>query len=172
LEEYENAKRRGAHIYGEIAGYGLSSDAYHMTSPDLSGESAAMCMKAALKDANLSMEHIDYINAHGTGTQANDKMETNATKNVFGKKAYTIPMSSIKSMIGHTFGASGAIEAVACSLALEYEYIPPTINLMNPDPECDLDYVPNKSIKKHVRCIMSNSYAFGGNNASIIIKKL
>ena len=171
LESYENAISRCAHIYGEVIGYGLSCDANHMTAPDISGEGASLSINNALFDAQLNIDEIDYINAHGTGTSLNDLMETVAIKKVFGKKAYDIPISSIKSMIGHSFGASGAIEALTCALVLENGVIPPTINYNEPDPECDLNYVPNKSITKDVNVTLSNSYAFGGNNASIIIGK-
>ncbi|RJQ65565.1 MAG: beta-ketoacyl-[acyl-carrier-protein] synthase family protein [Desulfobacteraceae bacterium] len=171
LESLDQAIARNAHIYGEVAGYGLSCDAYHMTAPDISGQGASLSMRAALDDAGVSIDDVDYISAHGTGTPLNDKMETTASKSVFGNRAYEIPMSSIKSTLGHTFGASGAIELAACALILERGIIPPTINYQQPDPECDLDYVPNAAIEKTVRVAMSNSYAFGGNNASLIVKK-
>ncbi len=171
LEALDNAKKRGANIYGELAGFGLSCDADHITSPTVDGKKAALSMRNAIRDSGLSADDIDYISAHGTGTTLNDRMETNAAKIVFGERAYKIPVSSIKSMIGHTLGAAGAIEAVACTLIIKNGIIPPTINYNEKDPLCDLNYVPNNSIEKNVETILSNSYAFGGNNASIIIKK-
>jgi 3-oxoacyl-[acyl-carrier-protein] synthase II len=171
LETDENAIKRGAHIYCEILGYGNSCDANHATAIDEQGAGPALAMTNALQDATLSPESIDYINAHGTGTLKNDKLETLAIKNVFNSLAYDIPVSSIKSMIGHSFGASGAIEAAASAMTLENDTIPPTINYETPDPDCDLFYVPNHSLKKEVNIVMSNSYAFGGNNASLILAK-
>jgi 3-oxoacyl-[acyl-carrier-protein] synthase II len=171
LEALEHALKRKANIYAEIVGYGLSCDANHMTAPDVSGDSAALSIQMALADAEIYSNEVDYINAHGTGTPLNEKMETNGIKKVFGSYAYKIPVSSIKSMIGHTFGASGAIEAVTCSLVLVNDIIPPTINYEEPDPECDLDYVPNVARKKEVNIVLSNSFAFGGNNATLIFRK-
>ena len=171
LESYENATSRKARIYGEVIGYGLSCDGSHMTAPDVSGKSAAAAMQTAMDDAGIAAEDIDYVNAHGTGTPLNDKMETNGVKKAFGKHAYVTPISSIKSMIGHTFGASGAIEAVACMLALNRNQIPPTINYQEQDPDCDLYYVPNLAVEKELFVIMSNSFAFGGNNASLLFRK-
>jgi 3-oxoacyl-[acyl-carrier-protein] synthase II len=171
LEELEHAKQRNAKIYAELSGYGLTSGASHMVMPDSEGEDAAQTMALALKDANLQPSDIDYINAHGTATQANDKAETKAIKTLFGKNAYKIPISSTKSMVGHTLGAAGAIEAVICCLTIENDVIPPTINYENPDPECDLDYVPNLARNHRVNAALSNAFAFGGNNASIIFKR-
>ncbi len=171
LETPEAATKRAAKIYGEVAGFGLSCDAAHMTSPMVGGEGAALSMLEAIRDAGLSADDIDYISAHGTGTALNDRMETNAVKRVFGERAYRIPMSSIKSMIGHTLGASGAIEAAACAMILETGIIPPTINYTEKDADCDLYYVPNKAAEARVNTILSNSYAFGGNNASIILRR-
>jgi len=171
LEELEHALQRGAKIYAEIAGYGTTLDGYHMTRPEPSGEQKIEAVKDALKDANVSENDIDYINAHGTATVLNDKNETMVVKKVFGKRAYEIPMSSTKSMIGHTFGAGGAIETMAAILAMEHGTLPPTINCDNPGPECDLDYVPNKSREKKVNVALKNSFGFGGKNTTLVIKK-
>jgi len=169
IESRENAT--GRRLYAEVSGYGLSADAYHVTSPAPDGLSIAEAIKTAIRKADLSPDDIDYINAHGTGTIANDLAETNAIKAVFGKKAYKIPISSTKSMIGHCLGAAGALEAVACISALENRIIPPTINYKTPDPECDLDYVPNTARHVDVKAILSNSLAFGGNNTALVLKK-
>jgi 3-oxoacyl-[acyl-carrier-protein] synthase II len=171
LEELEFAKRRGATILAEISGYGHTNDAYHVSAPAENGYGAVLCMRQALQNANLSVNQIDYINAHGTSTPLNDKSETAAIKTVFGKKAYQVPISSTKSMTGHLLGASGALEAVICVLVLEHQFIPPTINYETPDPECDLDYVPNQGRAATVRHILSNSFGFGGHNASIILSQ-
>jgi len=171
LEELEFAKRRGATILAEISGYGQTNDAYHVSAPAENGYGAVLCMRQALQNANLSVNQIDYINAHGTSTPLNDKSETAAIKTVFGKKAYQVPISSTKSMTGHLLGASGALEAVICVLVLEHQFIPPTINYETPDPECDLDYVPNQGRAATVRHILSNSFGFGGHNASIILSQ-
>ncbi|HZK24930.1 MAG TPA: beta-ketoacyl-ACP synthase II [Oscillospiraceae bacterium] len=171
LEELEHALKRGAKIYAEVAGYGLSSDAYHITAPDPDGAGAQLCMSMAIKDAGLRPEDVDYINAHGTSTQLNDKTETQAIKRVFGEHAYDLAVSSTKSMTGHLLGAAGGIEAIICALAIENGMIPPTINYEHPDPECDLNYVPNQAIARPVQTAMSNSFGFGGTNASLIIKK-
>ena len=171
LEELEHAKKRNAKIYGEIVGYGMTGDAYHMTAPDIEGEGAARCMANALKDASLRPEDISYINAHGTSTSLNDKIETLAIKKVFGNQAKKIPVSSTKSMLGHQLGAAGAVEFVICCLAIERGVIPPTINYETPDPDCDLDYVPNKARKVKVDACLSNSLGFGGHNATVIVKK-
>jgi len=171
LESLEHAKERGAEILAEIAGAGMSADAFHETSPDPTGSGAALAMSRALEDAGMSPEEIDYINAHGTGTPHNDSMETAAIKKIFGKKAYSIPVSSTKSMIGHLLGAGGPVEAVACIIGMREGFIPPTINYKVPDPECDLDYVPNTSRKANIRTALSNSFAFGGNNATLVMKK-
>ena len=170
LEEMERAVRRGAPIYAELLGYGSTSDAFHMTKPSFEGQ--ARSMSEALKEAGVMPKNIDYINAHGTATQWNDLLETQAIKNIFGEYAYKLPISSSKSMHGHTMGAAGAIEFVVSLLAIKHQAIPPTINLDQPDPECDLDYVPNlgrKGVK--VNTIMSNSFAFGGANAVLIARK-
>jgi len=172
LEEYEHAKKRGAKIYAEIKGYAATDDAFHVTAPCSDGEGAAMCMRLALKDASLNPEDIDYINAHGTSTPLNDKIETLAIKKVFKDHAYKLKISSNKSMIGHLLGAASAVEAVASVKTIETGIIPPTINLENPDPECDLDYVPNKAIQYNVRNVLSNSFGFGGTNACIILSKI
>jgi len=171
LEESELAKKRGAKVYAEVVGYGASADAYHITAPDITGSGAAKAMKEALMQANVKPEQVDYINAHGTSTEANDKLETLAIKTVFGRQAYNIPISSTKSMTGHLLGAAAAIELIATVLALEHSFIPPTINYETPDPNCDLNYVPNKSIKQEVNVAMSNSFGFGGQNAVILVKK-
>jgi 3-oxoacyl-[acyl-carrier-protein] synthase II len=171
MEELMHAKSRNARIYCEIIGYGKSSDAYHMTAPDKEGKGAYQAMKMAIKRSQIKKEEMDYINAHGTGTKHNDAAETLAIKKLFEEFAYKIPVSSIKSMIGHTLGAAGAIEAIACILALRDNFIPPTINYETPDPECDLDYVPNVSRKKDLNTVMSNSFGFGGNNASLLFKR-
>ncbi|WZL74811.1 beta-ketoacyl-ACP synthase II [Clostridiaceae bacterium 35-E11] len=171
LEELEHAINRGAHIYAEIVGYGMSADAYHITAPAPEGEGAARAMKNAIQDANISPENIDYINAHGTSTPFNDKFETMAIKSVFGEHAYKLAVSSTKSMTGHLLGAAGGIEAIACSLAIAEDFIPPTINYTTPDEECDLDYVPNEGRSTKVCYALSNSLGFGGHNASIIFKK-
>ncbi len=171
LEEYEHAKARGAKIYAELVGYGATDDAYHITAPCADGEGAYMCMKLALEDAGIRPEDVDYINAHGTSTPLNDKSETLAIKRLFGEHAYRLKISSNKSMIGHLLGAAGAVEAVATVKTIEMGIIPPTINLENPDPECDLDYVPNKAIESPVRYALSNSFGFGGTNACLVFKK-
>ncbi|MEJ5338165.1 MAG: beta-ketoacyl-ACP synthase II [Aquificaceae bacterium] len=171
LEEYEHAKARGARIYAELVGYGATDDAYHITAPCADGEGAYMCMKLALEDAGVRPEEIDYINAHGTSTPLNDKSETLAIKRLFGEHAYRLKISSNKSMIGHLLGAAGAVEAVATVKTIETGIIPPTINLENPDPECDLDYVPNRSISYSVNYALSNSFGFGGTNACLLFKR-
>lgn len=171
LEELSFAEKRGAKIYAEVIGYGMTGDAYHMTSPAPEGEGAARCMKVALKDAGLTGEEISYINAHGTSTKFNDENETSAIKTVFGKRAYDIPVSSTKSMTGHLLGAAGGIEAVFAALTIKNSIIPPTINYEFPDPECDLDYVPNKARPQTVEVAMSNSFGFGGTNATLIFRK-
>ncbi|MFN3976594.1 MAG: beta-ketoacyl-ACP synthase II [Aquificaceae bacterium] len=172
LEEYEHARARGAKIYAELVGYGATDDAYHITAPCADGEGAYMCMKLALEDAKVKPEEIDYINAHGTSTPLNDKSETLAIKRLFGEHAYKLKISSNKSMIGHLLGAAGAVEAVATVKTVQTGIIPPTINLENPDPECDLDYVPNKAIEYPVNYALSNSFGFGGTNACLLFKKL
>lgn len=172
LEEYEAAKARGAKIYAEIAGYGLTGDAYHMTAPAAGGEGAARCMKMALKNAGVNPEQVDYINAHGTSTPFNDLNESLAIKSVFGDHAYKLMVSSTKSMTGHLLGAAGGIEAVYCCMAMDQGVVPPTINYEEPDPECDLDYVPNTARTAEIRYAMSNSLGFGGTNATLLFKKI
>ncbi|MEW9122513.1 MAG: beta-ketoacyl-ACP synthase II [Thermotaleaceae bacterium] len=171
LEELEHARNRGAHIYAEVVGYGLSADAYHITAPAPEGEGAARAIESALRDADLKPTDVDYINAHGTSTPYNDKFETMAIKSVFGEHAYKLAVSSTKSMTGHLLGAAGGVEAIACVMAITQGFIPPTINLEDPDPECDLDYVPNQGKEREVNVTLSNSLGFGGHNASIVLKK-
>jgi len=171
LEELNHALNRGAKIYAELIGYGLNADAYHMTAPPPDGEGAAKCMELALKDAGISPEDVDYINAHGTGTPLNDLAETKAIKKVFKNHAYKLMISSTKSMIGHLLGGAGGVEAVFTVLSLVEGIIPPTINLEEPDPECDLDYVPNSARKADIKIAMSNGFGFGGTNACLIFKK-
>jgi 3-oxoacyl-[acyl-carrier-protein] synthase II len=171
LESLEHALNRGAKIYAEVAGFGLTADAYHITAPAPNGEGAARSMSMALKDAGLLPEDIDYINAHGTSTKENDKNETQAIKTVFGEHAYKLAVNSTKSMIGHLLGAAGAVEAIATILSITTGKIHPTINYENPDPECDLFYVPNKAIDREVKAAISNSFGFGGHNVSIVFKK-
>jgi 3-oxoacyl-[acyl-carrier-protein] synthase II len=171
LEAEEHALARGARIYGEILGYGASADAYHITAPLTNGEGAILAMQEALAEAGLAPEDVDYINAHGTSTELNDRSETRAIKEVFGAAAYGVPISSTKSMTGHLMGAAGALEALACVMAIQTGCIPPTINYETPDPELDLDYVPNQSCEADIRYVMSNSFGFGGHNASIVLGK-
>ena len=171
LEEYEHAKARGAKIYGEVVGYGSTGDAHHITAPAPNGEGAARAMKMALDDANVSPEQVGYINAHGTSTPYNDLFETQAVKTVFGDHAYKLAMSSTKSMTGHLLGAAGGIEAIFTVLALKEGILPPTMNLQDPDPECDLDYVANAARKADVEYGLSNSLGFGGHNACLLFKK-
>jgi 3-oxoacyl-[acyl-carrier-protein] synthase II len=171
LEELEHARARGAKIYAELVGYGYTSDAYHLAAPDPDGDGAARCMQMALRDARLSPEDIDYINAHGTSTELNDITETVAIKRVFGEQAYKLPVSSTKSMTGHLLGAAGSTEAVFSVLAIRDGIIPPTINYENPDPRCDLDYVPNVAREAEVKVVLSNAFGFGGTNASLIFKR-
>ncbi len=172
LEEYEHAKARGAKIYAEVAGYGATDDAYHITAPCADGEGAYECMRLALEDGKTKPEEVDYINAHGTSTPLNDKTETMAIKKLFGDHAYKLKISSNKSMIGHLLGGAAAVEAVATVKTIETGIIPPTINLENPDPDCDLDYVPNKAVKQEVNVALSNAFGFGGTNASILFRKV
>jgi len=171
LESLSFAQRRGANILAEIVGYGASGDAYHITAPLESGEGAAKAMQMALDKAGVKPNEIDYINAHGTSTQLNDKMETKAIKTVFGDYAYKIPISSTKSMLGHLIGGAGAVEAAICIMAIQNGVIPPTINLTHPDPECDLDYVPNVARQAKVATAMSNSFGFGGHNSVLVFRK-
>jgi len=171
LEELEHAKARGAKIYAELVGFGMSGDAYHMTTPSPGGEGAARCMKNALRDAGLNADVVDYINAHGTSTPAGDVGETQAMKAALGDHAYKVAVSSTKSMIGHLLGAAGGIEAVLTALSIKNQIAPPTINLETPDPECDLDYVPNIARDMKIDVAMSNSFGFGGTNGSLVFKR-
>jgi len=171
LEELEFAKKRDAHIYAEVIGFGMSTDAYHITAPDPRGRGPRLCMHNAIKSAKISPEQVDYINAHGTSTPLNDVTETSAVKAVFGDHAHKLAISSTKSMTGHLLGAAGAIEAIYCLKAIENQVLPPTINYDTPDPECDLDYVPNEPRQANVNVCLSNSFGFGGTNASIVLKK-
>ncbi len=171
LESLEHAKKRGVKILAELAGFGLTADAYHLTQPAPGGEGAVKAMRLCLKDAGLKPEDIEYINAHGTATPPNDKNETEAIKAVFGDHAYKLHVSSTKSMTGHQLGAAGAVEAIATILAIANQILPPTINYEVPDPECDLNYVPNKPIKKTVNAAISNTYGFGGHNASLLFTR-
>ena len=172
LEEYEHAKRRGAHIYAEVVGYGMSGDASHITAPEETGKGASMAMAKALQDAGINGDVVDYINAHGTSTPLGDIAETKAVKNTFGPHARKLAISSTKSQIGHLLGASGGVEGVITALAVYHNVLPPTINLDNPDPECDLDYVPNKARDMKVTHAMTNSFGFGGHNVSLLLKKV
>ncbi|MEK7268495.1 MAG: beta-ketoacyl-ACP synthase II [Nitrospirota bacterium] len=171
LEALETARRRGARIYGEVVGYAMTSDAYHITAPPEGGEGAVRCMELAIKDAGVSKDEIGYINAHATSTIA-DKVETQAIKRVFGERAYRIPVSSTKSMTGHLLGAAGGVEAVFSVLAIHRGVVPPTINLEHPDPECDLDYVPERAREATVKVVLSNSFGFGGVNACLLFKRM
>ncbi len=171
LEDLSHARQRGARIYGEVLGYGISCDAHHMTVPDPEGAGAALAMRGALEDAGVSTEAVDYINAHGTATPANDTAETKGIKTVFGRRAYQIPVSSTKSMVGHTLGAAGAIEGVVAVLAIHDRFIPPTIHHQTPDPECDLDFVSEGARASDIDIVLSNSFAFGGNNTAVVFGK-
>jgi 3-oxoacyl-[acyl-carrier-protein] synthase II len=171
IEELDYAKARGASILCELTGYGTTDDAHHISAPAENGAGAAMSMKIAIEDAGLNLADINYINAHGTSTPLNDKSETAAIKSVFGEQAYKIPVSSTKSMTGHLLGATGAVEAVACILAIRNGIIPPTIHYETPDPVCDLDYVPNQPRKAELKHVMSNSFGFGGHNATLVISR-
>lgn len=171
MEELEHAKKRGAKIYAEIAGYGYNGDAYHITAPCPDGDGFVRCIKVALKDANIRPEEVDYINAHGTSTELNDYIETLAIKEVFKDGAYKIPVSSTKSMTGHLLGAAGAIEAIFSVLSIRDQICPPTINYETPDPQCDLDYVPNVSRKHKIDVVLSNSFGFGGTNSTLVFRR-
>ena len=171
LEEYEHAKARGATIYAELVGFGMSGDAYHMTAPPEDGRGGAKCMDNALKDAGLNPDEVDYINAHGTSTPAGDVAETRAVKSVFGAHASELAISSTKSMTGHLLGAAGAVEAVFSVLALRDQVAPPTINLDNPDEDCDLNYVPNQAQQRELNVVLSNSFGFGGTNGSLVFRR-
>ena len=171
LETLDHALQRGAKIYAELAGYGASDDAYHITAPEPEGKAAVIAMEKAIADAGISKDEVDYINAHGTSTELNDKTETMAIKKVFGGRAYKIPVSSTKSMTGHLLGAAAGVELIATVLSMQGGFIHPTINYETPDPECDLDYVPNTARDAQINCAVSNSLGFGGHNASVVIKK-
>ncbi|MCP4410258.1 MAG: beta-ketoacyl-ACP synthase II [Gammaproteobacteria bacterium] len=172
LEEYECAKARGAEIYCELVGFGMSADAHHMTQPASGGEGAVRCMKNALQDANLNIDDVDYVNAHGTSTPAGDKAETLAVKRAFGEHAYKLAVSSTKSMIGHLLGAAGGVEALVSVLSIRDQVMPPTINYDTPDPECDLDYVPNVAREAKLDTVISNSFGFGGTNGTLVFGKM
>ena len=172
LEEYEHAKARGAKIYAELIGFGMSSDAYHITLPPADGEGARKCMTAAIRDAGIDPTDIDYINTHGTSTPAGDIGETNGIKRAFGDHAKKVMISSTKSTTGHLLGAAGVAEVIFCVLAIKNQVIPPTINLDNQDPECDLDYTPNVARDAKVRTVLSNSFGFGGTNGSLILRAI
>ena len=171
IESLEHALARGAHILAEVSGYGVTNDAFHISAPSENGDGAALCMQLALEDGGLEPAAIGYINAHGTSTQLNDKNESLAIKSVFGQRAHQIPVSSTKSMTGHLMGAAGSVEAVFCTQIFQTDMLPPTINYETPDPECDLDYVPNQARAAHVDHIMSNSFGFGGHNATLIFSR-
>jgi beta-ketoacyl-acyl-carrier-protein synthase II len=171
VEELEHARKRGARIYAEIAGHAASSDGFHMAAPDPEAAGPARAMRWALQDAQMNPDEIDYINAHGTSTALNDPIETRAIKSVFGDSAYHVPTSSTKSMFGHAMGASGALEAIVCTQAIQHGWLPPTINYETPDPECDLDYVPNQARQVEVRAALSNSFGLGGQNACLVLKR-
>ena len=169
LEELEHAKKRGAHIHGELLGYGSTADAYRITDTHPEGRGAASCIKLAIQDAGIGFEEIGYINAHGTSTSVNDRVETIAIKKVFGPRAYKIPVSSTKSMMGHLIAAAGATELIVCLLAIRDGRLPPTINYEEPDPDCDLDYVPNKAREGKCTHALSNSFGFGGQNIALVV---
>jgi 3-oxoacyl-[acyl-carrier-protein] synthase II len=171
LEELEHAKRRGATIHAELVGYGSTADAYRVTDSHPEGRGAIACMKGALRDAGLQPTDIDYVNAHGTSTQVNDRAETLACKEVFGEYAYRLPVSSSKSMLGHLICAAGVVEAITCVLTIHHGVMVPTINYETPDPECDLDYIPNQAREKRVNRAQSNSFGFGGQNVSLIVSR-
>jgi 3-oxoacyl-[acyl-carrier-protein] synthase II len=170
LEELEHAQKRGAEILGELIGYGATADAHHLTTPSPDGDGAVRAMKCAVADADCQPSDIDYINAHGTSTPFNDKIETHAIKTAFGEHANNLSISSTKSMTGHLLGAAGGIEAIACILSIRNNFLPPTIHYETPDAECDLNYTPNTSIEKYVQYTMSNTFGFGGHNASLIFR--
>ncbi len=172
LEELEHARARDARTWGEVLGYGICAEAYHLTAPETSGEGISRSIRLALSDAEIAPGDVDYINAHGTGTPLNDVTETRGIKMAFGRKAYEIPISSIKSMIGHCLGSAGGIEAVATLLSIHEGIIPPTINYVAPDPDCDLDYTPNEARKNEMQIAISNSFAFGGNNVCLVFSKV
>ncbi|KJJ85956.1 3-oxoacyl-ACP synthase [Candidatus Omnitrophus magneticus] len=171
MEDLEHAQRRGARIYCEVVGYGMSGDAYHMTAPDPSGDGAVRCMREAVNDAGLNLDEVDYINAHGTSTQLNDKMETQAIKTLFGDHSKKFAVSSTKGVTGHLLGAAGGVEIIACAKAIQEQILPPTINYEYPDPDCDLDYIPNIARKSKVNVALSNSLGFGGHNVTLAVKR-
>jgi len=171
LEELEHARRRGAKVYAELVGYGMSSDAYHISAPCENGDGAIRVMKATLQDAGVTPEQIDYVNVHGTSTPRGDAVEVVAAKAVFGAHAQRLALSSTKSMTGHLLGAAGGLEAGISALVVRDRVLPPTINLENADPECDLDFVPNRARRADVRCVLSNSFGFGGTNGSLLFKR-
>jgi len=171
LEEYEHAKARGAKIYCELAGFGMSGDAHHMTSPSPGGEGAARCMVNAMRNAGINLDQVQHLNAHGTSTPLGDAAETNATKIAFGDHAHNIAISSTKSMVGHLLGAAGGVEAVYTAMALHTQTAPPTINLHNPSEDCDLDYVPNTAREMEIEYALSNSFGFGGTNGTLAMKR-
>jgi len=171
LEEYEHAKNRGAKIYAEIGGVGLTADAYHVTAPAPEGEGAYRAMRDAIREAQIELTDVDYINAHGTSTELNDLNETKAIKRLFGDHAYKLSISSTKSMTGHLLGAAGAVESIATIFALQTGIIPPTINLDEPDPQCDLNYTPKVAVKKEIKYALSNTFGFGGHNSTLLFKK-
>ena len=171
LESLEHAMRRGAHIYAEVVGQASSADAFHIAAPDPEAGGPIRAMRWALQDARIDPAEVDYINAHGTSTPLNDVTETRAIKAVFGEHAYHLKVSSTKSMLGHAMGASGSLEATACALSIQHGWIAPTINLENPDPECDLDYVPNQAQRQEVNIALSNSFGLGGQNACLVLKR-
>jgi 3-oxoacyl-[acyl-carrier-protein] synthase II len=172
LETLASARRRGARVYGELIGYGCSADAYHITAPEPEGQGAVLAMQRALQDGGVEPEEVDYVNAHGTSTPFNDRIETMAIKKVFGDHAAKLMISSTKSMIGHLLGAGGAVELAATLLAMQRGLVPPTINYEQPDPDCDLDYVPNKARRARVTTALSNSFGFGGQNACLLVRSL
>jgi len=172
LEELEAAKKRGAHVYAELVGYGMSGDAFHIAAPSEDGDGPARVMKNCLEDAGIAPDAIDYINAHGTSTPLGDKAETIAIKEVFGPHAKKLAVSSTKSMTGHLLGAAGGLETAICAMAMDRGILPPTINYEHPDPECDLDYVPNTAREQRVRYVLSNSFGFGGTNGCLILKRM
>ena len=171
LEALEHAKARGAHVYGEICGYGSTADAFRITDTHPEGRGAISCIKLALEDAGANPEEVDYINAHGTSTMVNDRVETLAIKQVFGERAYRIPLSSTKSMMGHLIAAAGATEVIFCLLAIRDNVVPPTTNYEYPDPDCDLDYVPNAAREVPCNTVLSNSFGFGGQNIALLLKR-